>query len=66
MVGIHVTQGIPNNLTDYGEMGNVYGSSATEIIPSADEWCAMYHTNITGSAARRLLSNATDRNLTLN
>jgi len=36
--------------TDYGEMGNVYGSSATEVIPSADEWCAMYHANITGAA----------------
>jgi len=35
---------------DYGEMGNVYGSTATELLPSADEWAAMYHANITGSA----------------
>ena len=35
---------------DYGEMGNIYGSSATEVLHSADEWHAMFHTNITGSA----------------
>lgn len=36
--------------SDYGEMGNVYGSSATEAIATADQWTAMYHANITGSA----------------
>lgn len=36
--------------SDYGEMGNVFGSDAPEIIPSADEWCALHHANITGSA----------------
>jgi len=36
--------------SDYGEMGNVMGSSATELMNSADEWHAMYHANITGSA----------------
>ena len=36
--------------SDYGEMGNVYGSDAPEVIGSADQWYAMYHANITGSA----------------
>lgn len=36
--------------SDYGEMGNIYGASATEALVSADEWHAMYHSNITGSA----------------
>ncbi len=36
--------------SDYGEMGNLYGESATEIVPSANQWCAMYHANIKGSA----------------
>ena len=35
--------------SDYGEMGNVYGSSATEVLHSANEWHAMFHANITGS-----------------
>jgi len=36
--------------SDYGEMGNVYGSSATEVLHSADEWHAMFHANITGTS----------------
>ena len=36
--------------SDYGEMGNVYGSSADEVIASADQWYGMYATEITGSA----------------
>ena len=36
--------------SDYGEMGNVYGSSATEVLHSNDEWHGMFHANITGSA----------------
>jgi hypothetical protein len=36
--------------SDYGEMGNIYGSSATEAIADANEWYACYHANITGSA----------------
>jgi hypothetical protein len=36
--------------SDYGEMGNVYGSSATEVINSVSEWHGMCHANITGSA----------------
>jgi len=35
--------------TDYGEMGNVYGSSATEALGDTN-WHAMYHANITGAA----------------
>ena len=33
----------------YGEMGNIYGESATEAIATADQWQAMYHANITGT-----------------
>jgi len=40
----------PKSAGYYGEMGNVVGSSAPEAVPSADEWCAMFHANITGSA----------------
>ena len=36
--------------SDYGEMGNIYGASATEALVSADEWHALYHSNINGSA----------------
>ena len=36
--------------SDLGEMGNVWGASATEEIFDADEWHAMFHANITGSA----------------
>jgi len=38
------------NGSDYGEMGNVYGSDATEVLAEANKWYAMYHANITGSA----------------
>lgn len=48
--GAGVEKAIQTGSIDYGEMGNVYGSSATEIIPSANEWRAMNHANITGSA----------------
>jgi len=41
---------LKTGVSDYGEMGNVYGSSATETLESTDEWHAIYHTNITGSA----------------
>ena len=36
--------------SDYGEMGNVYGATASEALVSANEWHAMYHANITGAA----------------
>lgn len=36
--------------SDYGEMGNIMGSSAPEVLGSADEWHAMYHANINASA----------------
>jgi hypothetical protein len=36
--------------SDYGEMGNVYGASATEVMNSANEWHGLCHVNITGSA----------------
>jgi hypothetical protein len=35
--------------SDYGEMGNIFGDNATEIIHSADEWHGMFHANITGA-----------------
>lgn len=31
---------------DYGEMGNAYGSDATEALAVAGQWYAMYHANI--------------------
>jgi len=40
-----VTGSISGN-SDYGEMGNVYGSDATEVLAVADQWYAMYHANI--------------------
>lgn len=36
--------------SDYGEMGNAYGSTATEVIAKANEWYAMYHANIIGTS----------------
>jgi len=47
--GAGVEKILSTGSADYGEMGNVYGSSATEVITTADEWQAMYHANITGS-----------------
>jgi len=41
---------LKTGVSDYGEMGNVYGSSATELMRATDEWHAAFHTNITGSA----------------
>jgi len=48
--GDGVEHAIQLGTTDYGEMGNVYGSSATEALATADQWQAMYHANITGAA----------------
>ena len=40
---------IETGSSDYGEMGNIYGSSATEALGDTNLH-AMYHANITGSA----------------
>jgi len=32
--------------SDYGEMGNVEGSVATEVLAEADQWYGCYHANI--------------------
>ena len=42
--------GVPTSDIYYGEMGNVFGSSATEALAEANQWYGMYHANITGSA----------------
>jgi len=48
--GAGVEKRLKTGITDYGEMGNVYGSSASEVINSTDEWHGMFHANITGAA----------------
>lgn len=48
--GAGIEERIKRGSSDYGEMGNVYGSSATELMRATDEWHAAFHTNITGSS----------------
>lgn len=48
--GAGVEKRLKTGTSDYGEMGNVYGSSSTEVIHSAGEWHAFFHANLTGAS----------------